>query len=89
MSFCAGVTIIKNQSVESTQIFLRKAILAEQIHREDKISEIVYPHPLEWHLMGKHCLAMIIEGIVFSALLMFIEYRHFTCKLFRFLFISC
>ncbi|VDD90945.1 unnamed protein product [Enterobius vermicularis] len=61
-----------------------KALSLENIHRSDKIDGIPLPHPLEWHLMGKHCLALILESIAFTVILMMLEYRHITCKFFRF-----
>lgn len=58
-------------------------IYLQQISREDEISHIPLPHPLEWHLMGRHCFALFVEAIVFITILMIVEYRHLLCKFIR------
>uniref|UniRef100_A0A915Q6Y1 ABC transporter domain-containing protein n=1 Tax=Setaria digitata TaxID=48799 RepID=A0A915Q6Y1_9BILA len=54
----------------------------KDINRKDQIQNLSLSNPLEWHLMGKHLVALIIEFFFSSLFLLIIEYRHrlSSCK---------
>ncbi|VDM95252.1 unnamed protein product [Thelazia callipaeda] len=45
------------------------------INRKDELDHLPLPNPLEWHLMGKHLIALIVQFHIFSIILLLIEYR--------------
>ncbi|VDO30387.1 unnamed protein product [Onchocerca flexuosa] len=55
---------------------IQSEIYLEDINRKDQIENLPLPNPLEWHLMGKHLVALIIEFHFCFLLLLFIECRH-------------
>ncbi|CAG9529673.1 unnamed protein product [Cercopithifilaria johnstoni] len=55
---------------------MRSELYLKDINREDQIKHLPLPNPLEWHLMGKHLLALIIEICFYVLVLLLTEYRH-------------
>uniref|UniRef100_F1L1T5 ATP-binding cassette sub-family A member 2 n=1 Tax=Ascaris suum TaxID=6253 RepID=F1L1T5_ASCSU len=55
----------------------------EEISRPEEASSLPLPHPLEWHLMGRHCIALFLQFLFFAILLTIIEYQHALCKFLR------
>uniref|UniRef100_A0A183V9A3 ABC transporter domain-containing protein n=1 Tax=Toxocara canis TaxID=6265 RepID=A0A183V9A3_TOXCA len=55
----------------------------DEISRLEETANLPLPHPLEWHLMGRHCLALFLQFLFFALLLTIIEYRHVLCKFLR------
>uniref|UniRef100_A0A0R3RQ99 ABC transporter domain-containing protein n=1 Tax=Elaeophora elaphi TaxID=1147741 RepID=A0A0R3RQ99_9BILA len=58
---------------------VQSELYLKDINRDDQIKHLPLPNPLEWHLMGKHLLALIVEFFLCFLILLFIEYRqHLT-----------
>ncbi|VDK64160.1 unnamed protein product [Onchocerca ochengi] len=55
---------------------IQSEMYLEDINRKDQIENLPLPNPLEWHLMGKHLVALIIEFHFYFLLLLLIECRH-------------
>ncbi|KAM3720275.1 Phospholipid-transporting ATPase ABCA1 [Dirofilaria immitis] len=55
---------------------IQSGMYLKDINREDQIDNLPLPNPLEWHLMGKHLMALIIEFCFYTLLMLIIECRH-------------
>uniref|UniRef100_A0AAF5RWN1 ABC transporter domain-containing protein n=2 Tax=Wuchereria bancrofti TaxID=6293 RepID=A0AAF5RWN1_WUCBA len=55
---------------------MQSELYLKDINRKDQINHLPLPNPLEWHLMGKHLIALIIEFCLCLLMLLLIEYRY-------------